>query len=277
MVVRENINFERGIDPKKALRIGIYAPGHLFKFKKDFCFNPDFPNVYILTNSKDKKFRTYFYIGRFLNPQNSIFGLDFSFSGKMDSDNSWNIQPIKDDKFEPISREEEKKLKQAFSDPDNESMFMLMLMITDVRPILQESIGFQRGGTETDIKNKIFGFRPGQIIKRSLPNNNSNQNELFVFMKWEDSRGSAINMQGYEIGYIKPIIAIKTSIGYEMKHPARVVLRPRNYPILTSDVFLHNLDEEERKLVQSALEDPSNREHLEKIEDIITSEFKLFV
>lgn len=279
MIVREDINFERGIDPKKALRIGTYLPGRLFKSKVyNISSNTFYPNVYILVNSRDKKYRTYFYIGRFINPQNSLFGQDFSFSGKMDSQNSWNIQPINDDKFESLSQEEQKRLTKTFSDPENDSMITKILQITNVRPILQESIGFQRGGTETDIKNKIFGFRPGQIIKRSLPNNNSNQNELFVFMSWEDSRGSAINMQGYEIGYIRPIIAVKTvGGGYEIKHPARAVLRPRDYPVLTSDPFFHNIEEKERKLVQSALEDPSNKEYLEKIKEVITSEFTLFV
>ena len=95
MVVRENINFERGIDPKKSMGIGIYLPGSLFKYKDNFGSRQNYPNVYILVNSQDKKFRTYFYIGRFIEPKNSLFGLNFSFSGKMDSENSWNVQPIK--------------------------------------------------------------------------------------------------------------------------------------------------------------------------------------
>lgn len=277
MIVRENINFERGGDPKKSMGIGTYLPGRLFRSRVYNSSDISYPNVYILVDSQDKKYRTYFYIGRFINPENSLFGQEFNFSGKMDSENSWNVHLIKDDSFEPLSFEEQKKINRILSDPENESMILKLYVITDIRPIVTESINFQRGGTETDIKNKIFGFRPGQIIKRQIPND-PNRIELFVFLNWEDKRGSAINMQGYEIGYIRPITAVKTVRGeYEIKHPARAVLRPKDYPILTSDLFFHNLEEEERKLVQSVLEDPANKEYLDKTKEVITSEFTLFV
>jgi hypothetical protein len=276
MIVRESINFERGIDPKKALGIGAYLPGYLFKCKDNFSSNISYPNVFILVDSQDKKFRTYFYIGRFINPQNSLFSQEFSFSGKMDSENSWNVQPIKDDKFEPLSRDEQKKLNRVFSDPENESMLLKMSRITDTRPILRENVGFQRGGTKTDIKNKIFGFRPGQIVKREIPND-PNRTELFVFLGWEDGRGSAINMQGYEIGYMLPPVWFSSEYRKDLKKPARAILRPADYPVLTNDIFLHPLDEEERKMVQKALNDPLNKVYLEKTKEIITSKFTPFV
>ncbi len=277
MIVRESINFERGIDPKKALSLGTYLPGRLFKYKDNFGSRQNYPNVYILVESQDKKFRTYFYIGRFIEPQHSLFGQGFSFSGKFESENSWNVSPIKYDKFEPLSQDEQKRINKVLSDPENANMLYKIEQITNVRPILGESANFQRGGAEADIKNKIFGFRPGQIIKRQLPND-PNKIELFIFLRWEDGRGSAINIQGYEIGYIRPIIGLKIAGGgTEIKHPARAVLRPKDYPVLTNDIFLHHLDSEERKLVQTALEDPENKIHLEKITEVITSEITPFV
>jgi hypothetical protein len=276
MIVKESINFERGINPKEALGVGTYIPGRLFKWPDKLSHRPEFPNVYMFTGIFEKKWRLYFYIGRFINPQNSLFGAEFTFSEKLESDMSWNMQPMKDDKFVPISPEEETKLQKVFSDPDNENLLSRLEKSAKKRPVLKESVNFQRGGEETDIKNKIFGFRPGQIVKRQLPNDPNNK-ELFVFLGWEDSRGSAINLQGYEIGYLRPPIYAITAKGNELKRPAFAILRPKDYPVLTNDIFLHQLDSEERELVQVALKNPENKMHLEKITEIITSDITPFV
>jgi hypothetical protein len=277
MIVRENINFERGEDPKKTMGLGVYVPGRLFKYKDNFGSRQNYPNVYILVESQDKKFRTYFYIGRFIEPQHSLFGQEFSFSGKLESENSWNVSPIKYDKFEPISPDEQRRLNKIFSDPENESMISKIARITNVRPILRESIDFQRGGEETDIKNKLFGFRPGQIIKRQLPNDPNNK-ELFVFISRETSKGPTKYPFILKIGVLRPAQAVKnTEGGYDIKRPGRALLNSNYSPVLSSDMFLQHLDPEERKLVQEALDDPENKIHLEKITEIITSDITPFV
>jgi len=159
MIVQESINFERGIDPKRALEVGTYIPGRLFKMKDSY--RPKYPNIYILvdTNTKDsKKYRTYFYIGRFVDSKNSLFGQGFSFSGNADS---WNVQSIESDRFEPVSLDEERKLNAIFSDPENESTMYKIHQITNIKPILRESVSFQRGGEEK--KNPNI-----QFIKRKI-------------------------------------------------------------------------------------------------------------
>lgn len=200
MIVRESINFERGLDPKKTMGLGVYVPGRLFKYKDNFGSRQNYPNVYILVESEDKKFRTYFYIGRFIEARHSLFGQEFSFSGKLESENSWNVTPIKYDKFEPLSPDEQKRINKILSDPENESMVSRIARITNVRPILKESVNFQRGLSDREIKDVIVGWREGQLVI------NPYTNIVYVYLKeWVGER----NIEIFSVGHIR-----------HLKHPS---------------------------------------------------------
>jgi len=274
MIVREYIEFKRpsGDLTAKDLGVGRRIRGKLFKYSDSH--RPEYPTIYMFLE-EEPKYHLYYYIGRFIDPRGSFTGYDFKFSENPSADGAWNAQSKKDDKMISLSPEEKEKLRIIISDPDNEDIIKRIERSSGVSRI-NESIGFQRGGKEADVKNKLFGFRPGQIVKREVPHKLGS--ELFVFLKWEDSRGSAINMQGYEIGYIiPPIYLIDSGKKQELKRPSRAIFSPHDYPILTNDIFLHSLDEKERDLVQKALDDPANKPHLKKAEEIITSKYKLFV
>lgn len=196
MIVKESINFERGINPKQALGVGTYIPGRLFKWPDKLSSRPEFPNVYMFVEIYEKKWRSYFYIGRFINPQHSLFGLEFTFSEKFDSEQSWNLQKISDDKFVPLSAEEEKKLRGVFSDPENENMLFRLEKATKKRPLLKEGMGFQRGLSDREIRDVLIGWREGQLLI------NPYTNIVYVFLKeWEGKN----DIELFSLGHLRNI------------------------------------------------------------------------
>ena len=205
MIVRESINFERGINPKTALGVGTYIPGRLFKWH----YRPEFPNVYMFVEIFEKKWRLYFYIGRFINPKNSLFGSEFSFSEKFDSDNSWNLQKIGDDKFVPISPGEEEKIKKILLDPEYENFWnRLEKFSKGIRPILKESVNFQRGLSDREIKDVLVGWREGQFVI------NPYTNIVYVFLReWEGKN----DIELFSLGHLRNIGSVKRSFFQKYK------------------------------------------------------------
>jgi len=267
MIVKESINFERGIDPKRSMGIGTYVPGRLFKYKDNFGSRPEFPNVYMYVEPFEKNYTSYFYIGRFINPQHSLFGAEFSFSEKMDSDHSWNLQPKKYDKFEPLSDKEEEKMKRVFSDPESEVYLHRIEKAAKIKPILRESVNFQRGLSDREIKDVLVGWREGQLLM------NPHTNIVYVFLKeWNGQPFAENDTEIFSIGHLRNIGGASKTYFQKYKKITdadwvRTTFKPKKN--------LRSLTSEELHLVKYSL----TSEYINKLEAKLESNFgiKVFI
>jgi hypothetical protein len=262
--VNEILKFERGLDPKQSMGICIYTPGNLFKYGDRYSVRKEFPSIFCYIES-DKKYNYYFYIGRFINEKESFTGSNFTFGGSPGSDNRYNLQNKKDDHMTPITHEERIKLKKEFSSENAETILPSFEDKMKTK-ILLESINFERGG---EIKDKLFGFRPGQIIKRELPMGNINSSELFVFIEEKHDHGPGFDMEAFQIGKILwPLYLKTTGEKDELKRPAKVIISFSSYPVLTNTSMIKPLTKEEKILVLDALKNDIESSRMEEVKKI---------
>jgi hypothetical protein len=190
----------------------------------------------------ERKWRSYFYIGRFIDPKLSLFGLDFVFSEKIESDNSWNLQPIEGDSFVPVSLEEEKKLQKVFSDPDNEMYFTRIEKATKKIPILKEGLGFQRGKSEKEIKDLLGEWKPGKLVI------NPYTNIVYVFIKeWVGKN----DMEVFSLGHLRNIGSAKKVFFQKYKKVLTLDWGRTNFK---SKNNLRTLNDEELRFVKPSID-----------------------
>lgn len=109
--------------------------------------------------------------------------------------------------------------------------------------IVRESISFERGG---DIKNQLFGFRPGQIIVRELPRHE----DLYIFVGESGSETSIFSIKIFEIGKMTTISGV-TDIPQAVlvfdKAQAQIRYSPTDYFRFANPI--------ETKMIREALKD----------------------
>ena len=246
--LNESINFERGINPKVAMGLGVYSPGRLFKYEDSHAVRPEFPSVFAYIE-RDKTYNYYFYIGRFINPKESLTGTNFTFGGSPQSDNRYNLQKIKDDHMVLLSEKEKKELRKVFSDENNQDIVDSLQRKMKAK-ILLESLSFQRGKSEREIKDLLGEWRPGKLVI------NPHTNIIYVFLGMRDEENAEI----FSLGHLRNIGNFPKTYLKKYKKAtdsewARTNLKPtRN---------LRTLTDEEYRLVKPSL----YQEYINKVKE----------
>jgi len=192
MIVREYIEFKRpsGDLTAKDLGVGRRIRGKLFKYSDSH--RPEYPTIYMFLE-EEPKYHLYYYIGRFIDPRGSLTGYDFKFIENSSADGAWNAQSKTDDKMIPLSPEEKEKLRIIISDPDNEDIIKRIERSSGVSRI-NESIGFQRGMSDREIRDTLIGWHEGQFLI------NPHTNIVYVYLKtWEGEN----NIEIFSIGHLR--------------------------------------------------------------------------
>jgi hypothetical protein len=192
MIVREYIEFKRpsGNLSAKDLGIGRRIPGKLFKYGDSH--RPEYPTIYMYLE-EEPKYHLYYYIGRFINPEESFTGYNFKFTENTNADGAWNAQSKENDKMIPLSPEEKEKLRVIISDPDNEDIIKRIERSSGVSRI-NESMGFQRGMSDREIRDTLIGWHEGQFVI------NPYTNIVYVYLQtW----GGENDIEVFSVGHLR--------------------------------------------------------------------------
>lgn len=140
--------------------------------------------------------------------------------------------------------------------------------------LVKESIDFERGLSDKEIRSKLFGFRQGQILASSKINNESFYKideegvyKLWIYVGKNESPyylNAKYNIEVYPLGYISE----SGKLGYMNK-----IVDVCN--LMTNDSKLRILTDKETNMVKSYLDDPKNKEYIKGVENYLN--LKIFL
>jgi hypothetical protein len=133
--------------------------------------------------------------------------------------------------------------------------------------IVKESINFERGLSDREIKSKLVGFRKGQILASKIKEEDMEEgtmNYIWLYRLWiyigksEDPyyRNAKYDIESYPFGFI--------SESGNLRHMNR--MKDASY-LMTRDLSLRVLKDREAEIVKTYIEDPKNQGLIKDMEE----------
>jgi hypothetical protein len=263
-ILLESDTFRRGLSPREIKdRLVGFRPGELFTYDKPWAKNKPYKEVYMFVKkAKDPDYNyeggtpiIACYIGA-LNQRDGVLSQFLARNKKvLGTANLWQEEK------RSLTNEEIEKVKKTFSELPG-----YLKKITDetgLVPSLNENMEFKRASSEREIKEKLLGWRPGQILVVDSPKHR----RVLAFAGITEKLfipGDEWVIRCLEIGHVggTPKIAY-IHFGFTED----IVLKKKNQLTIPN--------EEEIFAIQKALKNPDYRKYVQKAEEKIGA--RLFV
>lgn len=264
-MVRESINFQRGLSSREIKdRLVGFRPGQLITYDEPWAKNKPYKEVYMFI----KRAREDDLEGDGIPIAVCYIGALFRKDGKLNhflvrSAKVFGITDLWAEGKRGLTNEEIDKVRKALSELPK--YLEKIAEETGLVPSLNEAMEFKRSSSEREIKEKLFGWRPGQIL---VINDNDNFHRILAFKGITDKP----LLIGNDVRVIRCL-----EIGQVAGHPKIAYFHLG----IVTDTVLKEKDqlkipsEEEIIAIQKSLKNPNYQKYIERAEEKIGA--KLFV